>query len=117
MSPAAGPHKSTAVRVAAAARTAAAGWTVLTEDAVCYATGSVVGVETGRVPFAGGPGTRTGRSRRHQIPGGDDLEEPAARPARADAVEVYAGFTGGAPLEVAAAYDATRCVASWPQRR
>src|SRR5262249_11679786 len=88
-----------ALRTAAAADRAGAGWALITSpDAVCYASGYEVPYETGPSPFAGGPGTAL------VAPDGTahlivvNAEEGGAAAGRAATVTGYEGFSTERPL-------------------
>lgn len=92
-------------RTAAAAKSVAADWAVLTNfDSVCYAAGHVVPIEAGTSPFAGGPTTA--------FVGADgtcglvaaNVEGGAANASWADKIVLYEGFTFDHPADLGSNY-------------
>mgnify|MGYP001097374287 CR=1 FL=1 len=77
-----------------AIREIGADWAVLTSpDAVAYATGHVVPVEAGPSPFAGGPTTAIIGTDGTTAIVAANVEGASAKASRANAVELYEGFT------------------------
>jgi Xaa-Pro aminopeptidase len=93
------------LRVAAAAREVGADFALLTGyDTVCYATGFEVPIETGPMPFEGGPPTALvaadGTTGLVVI----NIEEAAARAGYADQVIAYEGFSPSRVIDLRADY-------------
>jgi Xaa-Pro dipeptidase len=81
-------------RVVAVLEEIGADWTVLTSpDAVCYATGHEVQVETGPSPFAGGPDTAFLSRDGQAVVTVPNLVEAVARTGYADEVVAYTGYS------------------------